>query len=137
VIFDRADVVGVERLADHVKDVTEHGVADGHGDATTGLAHDGTTNETVGGLHAHAPHATLADLLGDLSGDRDRDAVEQDVHFDRVVDLGQRVRWELHVHHRTGDRDDAPGLEGDFFRSHCHWYLTFPSGALRRRPRFP
>ena len=137
VVLDRADVVGVEGLADDVEDVTEYRVAHGHGDASPGLAHHGAAHESVGGLHAHAAHAALADLLGDLGGHGHRHAVEDDVHLDGVVDLGQRVRRELHVHHRSGDRDDATGLERGLFRSHCHWFLTFPSGALRRRPRFP
>ena len=37
-VFDRADVVGVEGLANHVKNVTEYRVADGHGDASARLA---------------------------------------------------------------------------------------------------
>ncbi len=137
VVFDRADVVGVEGLANHVKNVTEYRVADGHGDASARLAYYGATHESVGGLHAHATHAALADLLGHFAGHRDRHAVKDDVHLDGVIYLGQRVWRELHVHHRTGDRHDATSLECGLFRSHCHWYLTFPSGALRRRPRFP
>ena len=92
VVLDGSDVVSVERLTDHVEHVTEDSVAHGHGDASSGLANDGPANESVGGLHAHAAHATLADLLGDLGGDRNRHAVKDDVHLDRVVDLGQRVR---------------------------------------------
>ena len=64
-------------------------------------------------------------------------AVEFDIDLDGVVDLGQRVRRELHVHDRSGDRDDAPRLERGLFWSDGHLFLTFPSGALRRRPRFP
>ena len=38
-VVDRADVVGVERLADDVEDVAEDGVADRDGDAAAGVAH--------------------------------------------------------------------------------------------------
>ncbi len=137
VVLDRSDVVGVEGLADDVEDVTEDGVADGHGDAASGLAHDGPAHESVGGLHAHAAHAALADLLGDFAGHGDGDAVDDDVHLDGVVDLGQRVRRELDVHDRSRDRDDATRFQSGLFRSDGHLFLTFPSGALRRRPRFP
>ncbi len=137
VVLDRTDVVGVERLADDVEDVSQDGVPDGHGDPAAGLAHDGAAHEAVGRLHAHAADAALTDLLGDFAGHRDGGAVDDDVDLDGVVDLGQRVRRELHVHDRSGDRDDAPRLVGGLFWSDGHLVLTFPSGALRRRPRFP
>ena len=66
VVVDGTDVVGVERLADHVEDVTEHRVADGHGDPTPGLARDGAAHESVGRLHAHAAHATRRRSAGPL-----------------------------------------------------------------------
>ena len=56
-------------------------------------------------------HAAFADLLRDLGGDRDRLALELDVHLERVVDLGQRVGRELDVDDRSGDRDDAAVLQ--------------------------
>ena len=71
VVLDRSDVVGVERLADDVEHVAEHGVTDGHGDALAALAHDGTAHEAVGRAHAHAANATLADLLGNFGDDGD------------------------------------------------------------------
>ena len=124
-------------FADHVEDVSEDRVADRHRDAATRLAHHGAAHEAVGRLHAHAADATLADLLGHFAGHRDRGAVDDDVDLDGVVDLGQRVRRELHVHDRSGDRDDASRFECGLFWSDGHLFLTFPSGALRRRPRFP
>ena len=134
VVLDRSDVVGVEGLADHVEDVAEHRVADRHGDAPAGLAHHGAAHQSVGGLHAHAAHAALADLLGDLGDDGHGQAVEHDVHLDRVVDLGQRVRRELDVHHRSGDRDDASGLEGGLVRGHGHWLSHFPERSASAPP---
>ena len=66
VVGHLTDVVGVERLADHVEDMAEHVVADGNGDAATGVAHDRAALETVGRLHTDAANATLTDLLGDF-----------------------------------------------------------------------
>ena len=111
VVVDLADVVGVERLADHVEHVAEHRVADRHRDAAAGVAHDGAADQAVGGLHADAAHPALADLLGDLGGTVIGRALELDVHLDGVVDLGQRVGRELDVDDRAGDRDDAARLE--------------------------
>ena len=56
-------------------------------------------------------HAAVADLLRDLGDDRDRLALELDVHLERGVDLGQRVGRELDVDDGAGDRDDAAVLQ--------------------------
>ena len=137
VVLNRTNVIRVERFADHVEHVAEDRIADRHGDAATGLAHDGATNEAVRRLHADATYAAFADLLGDLAGHGDGLAVDDDVDFNGVVDLGQRVRRELHVHDRSSDRDNASRFECGLFWSDGHLFLTFPSGALQRRPRFP
>ena len=101
-----ADVVGVERLADHVEDVAEHGVADGHGDAATGV---------------DAPIAPRASpSVGFRQMQRTRpspicwatSAVMTNARFRRRsssissgrVDLGQCVRRELDVDDRACDR---------------------------------
>ena len=97
VVLDLADVVGVEGLAEDVEHVAEDGLADRHRDAAAGLAHDGAAHEAVGRLHAHAPDAALADLLGHLAGDVTLLAVELEVHLHGVVDLRQGVGRELHV----------------------------------------
>ena len=136
-VLNRSDVVGVEGLTNHVEDVTKDGVTDRHGNTATGLAHHGATNETVGRLHADATDAAFTDLLGHFGRDVNRHTVDNDFHLDGVVDLRQRVRREFNVHHRTGNRDNATRLQRGLFRSHSHSFLTFPSEALRRRPRFP
>ena len=88
-VLDGADVVGVERLADHVEDVAEGGVADGHGQAPAEVAHRRAPVQAVGRLQADAADPALADLLGDLGGDGDLGALELEVHLDGHVDLGQ------------------------------------------------
>ena len=111
VVVDSLDLVGVERLAEHVEDVTEDGVADGHGDAPAQVAHGCAAHQAVGLLHADAAHPALADLLGHLGGDLQGGAVKLDGELDGVVDLGQCVRRELHVDDGAGDGDDAPIFE--------------------------
>ena len=137
VVVDRADVVGVERAAEHVEHVAEHGVADRHGDAPSGVAHDGAADEPVGRLHAHAAHPSLADLLGDLGGDGQVLAVELDVHLDGVVDLGQGVGRELHVDDGAGDGDDPAGLELGRRVGAVVMHAPSRCAAPRRRPRSP
>ncbi len=102
-----ADVVGVERHAHDVEDVTEHGVADRDGDPPSGVADGRASHEPVGRLQADAADPALADLLRDLGDDRDLLAVEHEVHLDGEVDLGKRVRRELRVDDGTGDGHDA------------------------------
>ncbi len=138
-LVDAVDFLHVEWLTEHIEHVTEHGVADRHGDASPSVADCGAAEQTVGWLHAHAAHPAFADLLGDLSGDGQRLAVELDIHLHGAVDLRQCVGWELGVDHRSGDSDDPTLLEGGgVVCSHGHC-LMLPSlgGALRRRPRFP
>ena len=69
VVVRLADGVGVERLAEHVEDVAEHGVADRHRDPPAEVAHGGAADQAVGLLHADAADPPLADLLGHLGGD--------------------------------------------------------------------
>ena len=69
VVVELADGVGVERLAEHVEDVAEHGVADRDRDAAAEVAHGGAAHEAVGLLHADAAHPAVADLLGHLGRD--------------------------------------------------------------------
>ena len=51
-----ADGVGVERLAEHVEDVAEHGVADRHLNTVAEVAHGRPAHEAIGLLHADAAH---------------------------------------------------------------------------------
>ena len=64
VVVGLADGVGVERLADHVEDVSEHGVTDRHLDPVAEVAHGGATHQAVGLLtcrcSGRAPHRSAA-----------------------------------------------------------------------------
>ncbi len=66
-----SDAVGdVERLAEGVEDVALGDVADRHGDRRAGVAHLGAADETVGRLHRDGADHVVADVLGDLEGQR-------------------------------------------------------------------
>ena len=106
-----AHLAWIEPLADHVEDVTEHGIADGNGDTATGVDHRRSASEPVGRLQADAARPALADLLGDLRGDENLVAVDDEPYLNGCVDLGQRVWRELDVDDRACDRDDAAVLE--------------------------
>ena len=106
VVVRLADGVGVERLAQHVEHVAEHGVAHRHLDPATQVAHRRAAHQAVGLLHADAADTAFADLLGHLGRDGVGLAVELDVELDGEVDLGQGVRRELDVDDRAGDGDD-------------------------------
>ena len=110
-LLDPVDLVGVERLAQHVEDVAEHRVADRDRDAATEVADRRAAHQPVRLLHADAADAPVADLLRHLGRHGVRGAVELDVELDLEVDLGQGVRWELDVDHRPRDGDDTPFLE--------------------------
>ena len=111
VVVDAVDLVRIERLAQHVEDVTEHGIAHRDGDAAAQVADRGATHEPVGLLHADAAHAAVADLLRHLGRDLRFRAVQLNGELDGVVDLGQGVRRELHVDDRAGDGDDPAVFE--------------------------
>ena len=68
-------------------------------------------HEPVGLLHADAADPPVTDLLGHFGRHGVRGPVELNVELDLVVDLGQRVRRELDVDHRSGDGDDAALFE--------------------------
>ena len=111
VVVDTLDGVGVQRLAEHVEHVAEHGVPHRHGDPPAQVAHRGAPDEAVGLLHADAAHPAVADLLRHLGGDLRRGALQLDGELDGVVDLGQGVRRELHVDDGAGDGDDPSVFE--------------------------
>ena len=112
-VLGLADGVGVERLAEHVEDVAEHGVAHRDLQAVAQVADHSAPGEAVGWLEADAPHPAVADLLGDLGGDHDRVVPSSWTSTSTArVDLGQGVRGELHVDDGAGDGDHPPGGQG-------------------------
>ena len=108
-VISSDDSVDVERLAEGVEDVALGHVADRHRDRRAGVAHRGAADQAVGRLHRDGADHVVADVLGDLEGQRacaPRSVAEVDVDVQRVVDLGHRVGGELDVDDRADDADD-------------------------------
>ena len=96
----------VDRLADHIEDAAERLRADRDGDRTAHILHRRAAAETVGGAHGDGAHRVVAEVRLRLQGE---DAAVIPGHLERVVDLRQHVRRELHVDHRAGDLQDGAG----------------------------
>jgi hypothetical protein len=56
-----------------------------------GSRHRGAADQAVGRLQADGADAAVADVLGDLEGQRRGLALDRERHLERVVDLGHRV----------------------------------------------
>ena len=100
-------VVDVERLAQHVPDVSEGGVADRHRDRRAGVLDGSAADQAVGRLHRDRAHHVVADVLLDLEGEGLGLAAVGDVDVQREVDLRHRLGRELHVDDRADDPGDA------------------------------
>jgi peptide chain release factor 1 len=98
--------VGVERVPQDVVDVTEDPLAHRHGDGSTGVDHRRAPDQPVGRPQRDRADDAVADVLGDLAGDRRGLVAERDVHRQGRVDLGQGLGRELHVHDRADDPDN-------------------------------
>ena len=101
--------VDVQRLAEGVEHVALGDVADRHGDRRAGVGHLGAAHQTVGRLQGDGAHHVVADVLGDLEGQRLGELTELDLDGQRVEERGNRVAAELHVDHGADHADDAAG----------------------------
>ncbi len=90
----------VHRVAQHIHDPAQGGLADGHGDGRAGVLDHRTTAQAVGGAHGDGAHDAVAQLLLHLESEVGV------VHLHRVEDLGQGGTGKLHVHHRANDLND-------------------------------
>ena len=97
-VLGRADRAGfVDRLAQHVHDAAERLRADRHGDRLAGVADADAALQPFAGAHRDGADHAVTQLLLHLEGQigiRD---------LQRVIDLGDRVPRELHVHHGADD----------------------------------
>jgi hypothetical protein len=102
----------VEAVAQRVEDVALDLVADRHGDRTAEVGDLLAADQAVGGLHRDGAHQVVAQVLGDLQGERLREVTERHLDGQGVVQLGNLVARELDVDDGAGDADDAadPGL---------------------------
>ena len=95
---DRAALV--DRVAQHVHDAAEGGLADRHGDARAGVAHHAAAADAVGRAQRDGTHDAVAQLLLDFQ--RQRGAV----HLQRVVDVGHLVARKFNVNHGADGLND-------------------------------
>ena len=99
----------VHGLADDVQHAAEGPQADGHGDGSAGVDGLHAAHHAVGGQHADAAHAVLAEVLLHLGDDVDGDSAARAVVLDAhgVVD-GGHLLVELDVDDGADDLHDAP-----------------------------
>ena len=60
----------VDRLAEHVEDPPERGLADRHRDRRAGVDHLGAARQPVGAVHRDRAHAVVAEVLLDLADEQ-------------------------------------------------------------------
>ena len=72
-----------------------------------GVAHLGAADQAVGRLHRDGAHHVVAQVLGDLEGQRLLAAGQVDVDVQGVEHLGHGVARELGVDDRADDPDHA------------------------------
>ena len=123
-----------EDVAEGVEDLALGDVADRDGDAVAGVGHRGLADQTVGGLHRDRADQAVAQVLGDLKGQRLELALlggVGDLDVQRVVDLRHRVDGELHVDDRADDPGDAARGRGRF-NSGGHSGQSLPAVASAR-----
>jgi len=92
----------VHGITHHVDDAAQGLGTHGHIDGLAGVGHDLAPHHALGGLHGHAAHAVLAEVL--LHFQRHQRAA--DVGMQRIHDRG-KVAVELDVHGGTDDGDHA------------------------------
>ena len=105
----------VDRPAQHVEDAPQHRLTDRGRDRAAGVRHRLAAAQPVGGVHRHAAHLVVAEVLLHLQHQR-LSAVLR-LHLQGVVDLRQLAGRELGVDDRAHDLGDGPGS------SLCHALL--------------
>jgi hypothetical protein len=109
----------VHRLAEHVQDAAERRRTDRHRDRAAGVADFHAAHHRVGGGHGDGAHLVAADVLLHLGDDADVAArVGLRVDLERVVQLGEVLRLELHVEHGPDDLHDLADVPNAGSGSH-------------------
>jgi peptide chain release factor 1 len=155
VAVDRPPLLDVQRREGHVERLTqsvEHvalgDVADRYLDGRAGVDHLGAAHHAIGGLHRDGTHDVVADVLLNFQRQRPRRVgVDRDIDVQRVVDLRQLIRRELHVYDGADNPRDAAGAGDGVAALGClligrgHVFLTHslhsrrPARWRRRRSR--
>src|SRR5690606_29236018 len=112
----------VDRVAQHVHDAAQRGLAHGHGDGRFGVAHQHAATQTVGGAQGDGAHHAVTELLLDFQREG------RAFHLQRVVHARHLVAREFHVHNGADALDDlALHLRHDV-------YLLFSLNSEGRGP---
>ncbi len=119
----------VHRLAEHVQHAAERLRPDRHRNRLAEVDRLHAALQAVGRLHRHRADAVLAEMLLDLGDDVERFApfLRRRLDAQRVVDRRQVPGFELDVHDRSDDLDDAADL---LFGCGCCRHMMF-SGSVR------
>jgi hypothetical protein len=97
-LVDRATLV--DRVAEHVHDAADRGLAHRHHDRVTGVGHQHAAAQAVGRTERDGAHDAVAELL--LHLERQRGAF----HLQRVVDPGHLVAREFDIDHGADALND-------------------------------
>ena len=100
----------VDRRAEQVEQAAEALAADRHADRAAGVEPLHPAHDAVGGVHGHAAHDVVADVLRDLGDEVDPVGVV--AHADGVEDLGQMVGVELQIQRGPDHLHDLPVILG-------------------------
>ena len=104
--------VDIERLTEGVPDMALGDLTYRHRDGTARIAHRGTADKAVSGLHRDRAHHVVADVLGNLEGEHAGASallalIEGHVDVERIEELRHGLHRKLHVDDRSGDTCDA------------------------------
>ena len=105
---DRASAV--DRVAQEVEDPAERLLADRHADRPARVDDRHAPDQPVGRTERHAADPVAAEVLLDLAGQVDLDALFVGLDGERVVDFGQVAFVELGVEGRADHLGDPSGL---------------------------
>jgi len=90
--------LAIHRLPQHVEDAPQHSLANRHLNWQPCRIGDLAARQAVRRVHGHRPHLVTAKVLLHLQH-QILGAIAR--HPNRVVDIGQTLRWERHIHHRA------------------------------------
>src|SRR6185437_4799418 len=104
----------VHRLAEHVENAPQRRFAHWHRNRRSGIHHGHATLDAVRSRHGDGAHLIAPDVLLHLGHQVDAPAARGIlIHGERVVDLREMFRRELHVEHRANDLDDLADILGN------------------------
>ena len=89
----------IQRVTEHVKQMTLHAIAHRHRDGCAGVNHGLAAHQPVGLLQRNSAHKGVAEVLGGLEGDSTGATVEGEFGGQRVINIRYLAGGELNVDH--------------------------------------